>query len=68
MPKNYKKLSIEALESKLAKAQEDLKYFKDTLKMLPENTLLGRLGIIAEIKYTEYKISEIKQVIAERKG
>lgn len=68
MPKNYRKLSIEALESKLAKAQEDLKYFKDTLKMLPENTLLGRLGIIAEIKYTEYKISEIKQVIAERKG
>lgn len=68
MPKNYRKLSIEDLESKLAKTQEDLKYFNDTLKMLPENTLLGRLGIMAEIKRTEHKIAEIKQVIAERKG
>lgn len=68
MPKNYRKLSIETLESKLAKAQEDLKYFNDTLKMLPENTLLGRIGIMADIKYTEHKIAEIKQVIAERKG
>lgn len=67
MTKNYRKLSIEDLKSKIDKARSDLIYFKEALKMLPDNALLGRLGIMAEINRTERKIAEIKQVVAERR-
>lgn len=52
------------LEDKLIIHEEKLKNYKNMLKIMPEDTILGRLCIVSYIKREEKKIQEIKAQLA----
>lgn len=51
------------LEEQLQIHQEKLESYKEMLKIMPEDTILGRMCIISYIKREEKKIQEIMQKI-----
>ena len=46
-------------EEKIQKIKGDLEYFRYCLSIMPENTILARLSLIANIKYMERKLERL---------